>query len=66
MEVVRFQGKWYTITRKPYEPEKQSYTIAWYLIKNPEMSQEEAYAQYFEKLKKEAKVLYPSFRKDDS
>jgi hypothetical protein len=36
------------------------------LAKNPEMTPQEAYRLFFEKQREEAKVLYPSFRKDAS
>lgn len=64
MDIIRYKGQWYKITPKPYEPEKQTYQIAWMLVKNPEMSPEQAYRKYFENLRNEVKVLYPSFRKD--
>lgn len=65
MDAIRYQGKWYTISAKPYEPEKQTYQIAWMLVKNPEMTPQEAYRKFFERQRQEAKVLYPSFRNDD-
>lgn len=65
MDAIRYQGKWYTISAKPYEPEKQTYQIAWMLVKNPEMTSQEAYRKFFERQRQEAKVLYPSFRNDD-
>ena len=61
---IRYKGKWYTITPKPYEPERQTYEIAWMLAKNPDMTSQEAYRLFFEKERRDAKVLYPSFRKD--
>jgi hypothetical protein len=61
MEVVRYHGKWFKITPKPYEPEKQSYSIAW---SEPLVVREVAYKKYFQSLRNEAKVLYPSFRKE--
>jgi hypothetical protein len=61
---IRYKGKWYSITPKPYEPERQTYKIAWMLVKNPDMTPAEAYRQFFETERQEAKVLYPSFRKD--
>ena len=63
---IRYKGKWYTVNPKPYEPERQTYEIAWMLAKNPEMTPQEAYRLFFEKQREEAKVLYPSFRKDAS
>jgi hypothetical protein len=66
MEVVRYKGKWYKITPKPYEPERQTYQIAWLLIREPSLAQEEAYRRWYEKEREIVKVLYPSFRKDDN
>jgi lipocalin len=64
MDIVRYKGKWFKIEAKPYEPEKQTFTVAWSQIREPVVAQE-AYKTYFEKQRKEAKVLYPSFRKDE-
>lgn len=61
---IRYEGKWYRITPKPYEPERQTYQIAWMLVKNPGMTTQEAYRKFYERQRHEAKVLYPSFRKD--
>jgi len=62
---IRYKGKWYSIKPKPYEPERQTYKIAWMLAKNPDMTPAEAYRLFFEMERREAKVLYPSFRNDD-
>jgi hypothetical protein len=64
MQVVRYQGKWYKIVPKPYEPEKQTYEISWNLIKQPNLAKEEAYRTWYQKQREIVKVLYPSFRKD--
>jgi hypothetical protein len=61
---IRYKGKWYSVIPKPYEPERQTYEIAWMLAKNPGMTPQDAYRLFFEKERKDAKVLYPSFRKD--
>lgn len=63
-EIVRFQGKWYKIHPKPYEPERQSYRIAWMQIREPLISPEKAYREFFGQQQKEQKILYPSFRKE--
>ena len=62
--VIRYQGKWYKIKAKPYEPERQTFAVAWLMIREPLMPKEEAYRKYFEKQRLEAKVLYPTFNKD--
>jgi hypothetical protein len=64
LPAVRYNGKWYNITPKPYEPERQTYQVAWMQI-TQEITAEEAYRKYFETLRKEAKVLCPSFRQDE-
>ena len=62
---VRYEGKWFKIIPKKYEPERQTNQVAWMQIKEPIITPEEAYRRYFEKSKKESKVLCPSFRQDD-
>lgn len=64
MEIVRYEGKWYKIIPKPYEPERQTYEISWSLIKQPNFTEEEAYRAWYKKQREIVKVLYPSFRKD--
>ena len=63
MGLYRYNGKWYKVTEKPYEPESQSAQVAWRQIKGE--TPIEAYKNFFEKQRKEAQILYPSFRKDD-
>lgn len=62
---VRHEGKWFKIIPKPYEPERQTYQVAWAQIREPLITPEEAYRKYYETLRKEAKVLCPSFRQDE-
>jgi hypothetical protein len=64
MEIIRYKGKWAKIHPKPYEPESQTIQVAWAQIREPRISAQEAYRQFFEKQRKEARILYPSFRKD--
>jgi hypothetical protein len=61
---IRYNGKWYAIIPKTYEPERQTYQVAWIQILEG-MSPEEAYRKYFEILRKESKLLCPSFRQDE-
>lgn len=63
-DIVRFQGKWYKIHPKPYEPERQTYRIAWMQIREPQIIPEKAYREFFSQQQKEQKILYPSFRKE--
>ena len=65
MEIVRYQGKWYKITPKAYEPESQTFQVAWAQIREPTVGPVEHYRRFYEKQRKEARILYPSFRKDD-
>jgi lipocalin len=66
MDIIRYKGKWFKITPKPYEAESQTTKIAWALAKDEKLTPQEAYLKYFEKQRKEARILYPSFRKDDN
>lgn len=66
MELVRYKGIYYKITPKAYEPERQTAQVAWAQIREPEIAPIEHYRRFFEKQRKEAQILYPSFRKDDS
>ena len=61
---VRYNGKWYSIIPKSYEPERQTYQVAWTQILTG-ITAEEAYRKYYETLRKEVKVLCPSFRQDE-
>jgi hypothetical protein len=61
---VRYQGKWYVITGKPFEPERQTFDIGWNLIKKG-ITPHQAYREWFKKEREDAKLLYPTFRKDE-
>lgn len=61
-DAIRYKGKWYKINKKPYEPERQTYAIAWSLVHDPLISKEEAYRKYFEAQRLEAKILYPTLK----
>lgn len=65
MDIIKYQGKWFKISPKPYEPERQTFEIAWNLVREPLLLKETVYKNFFEKQRKQAKVLYPSFRKDE-
>ncbi len=64
MQAVRYEGKWYKIVPKAYEPERQTFQIAWNLIRKPIVTKEEAYREWYKAEQEIVKVLYPSFRKD--
>jgi hypothetical protein len=61
---IRVQGKWYSILPKPYESERQTYNIAYSLIRT-DSTPEVTYREWFAQERKDAKLLYPSFRKDE-
>jgi hypothetical protein len=61
---VRYKGRWYKITPKKYEPERQTYAIAWKMIKQG-ISPEQAYREWFAEERETAKLLYSSFGKNE-
>jgi hypothetical protein len=61
VRIFRYKGTWYRITPKPWEPEQQTWFIAAKLAEG--LTQVEAYRLWFSKRQKEAKLLYPDFRK---
>ena len=63
--VVRYRGTWYRITPKAYEPERQTFQIAWSQIREGK-SPASAYRDWFKSEQNEMKLFYPSFRKDES
>ena len=65
MQAVRYKGKWYKVVPKPYESERQTFQIAWNLIREPSITKEEAYRAWFKREQQNVKVLYPSFRKEN-
>jgi len=54
--LVRFQGKWYTIEPKPFEPERMTTDIAWLQIKEG-LTPEEAYRRWFTRQRKLSRLL---------
>ena len=64
--IVRYQGKWYKIHAKPYESERQTHHVAWMQIREPLISPEKAYREFFGQSQKDDKILYPSFRKEEN
>lgn len=54
--LVRFQGKWFEIEPKQYEPERMTADIAWTQIKE-KVTAEEAYRRWFEKQRKLSRLL---------
>lgn len=66
MDILRYNRKWYKVTPKAYEPERQTSQIAWLQIRQPALTTQDAYRKFYEKQRSDAKILYPSFRKDDN
>jgi len=64
MDAVRYNGRWIKIVPKPYEPERQTHDIAWSMVLNPKLSPAWAYRIWYVSEQENAKVLYPTFRKD--
>jgi hypothetical protein len=54
--VVRYNGKWFQIKSKPYEPERMTTDIAWIQIKEG-CTPEEAYRRWFETQRRISHVL---------
>ena len=54
--LIRFQGKWFDINPKPYEPERMSADIAWIQIKEG-VSVEEAYRKWFGLQRKLSRII---------
>ena len=61
---VRYNGEWYKITPKPYEPERQTQEIAWTMLREPLLKSSSAYREWYAREQKHASILYPSFRKE--
>jgi len=57
---VRYKGNWYEIKAKPYEPERQTYQIAWKMIIE-EKNSKETYRKWFSEEQENSKLFYPSF-----
>ena len=54
--LVRFQGKWYTLQPKPFEPERMTTDIAWIQIREG-VTPVEAYRLWFERQRKLSRLL---------
>lgn len=63
-KAIRYKGKWYKIIKKPYESERQTTEISWLIIKEG-ISSLEAYRKWYAQEREDAKLLYPSFRKNE-
>jgi hypothetical protein len=54
--LVRFQGKWYELHPKPYEPERMTTDVAWIQIREG-VTPVEAYRLWFERQRKLSRLL---------
>jgi len=54
---VRYRGQWYSIIPKKYEPERQTFQIAWKMIIE-ESNSKETYRKWFSEEQENAKLLY--------
>lgn len=54
--LVRYQGKWFTIQPKPFEPERMTTDIAWIQIRES-VSPRDAYRIWFERQRKVSRLL---------
>jgi hypothetical protein len=66
MAAIRYNGNWFKISPKEYEPERQTYEIMWERVREPLILSPEAYRRWYAAEQKKVKVLYPSFRKDET
>jgi hypothetical protein len=66
MAAIRYNGNWLKVIAKPYEPERQTFEIAWERVREPLVLSPEAYRKWYSNEQRKVKVLYPSFRKDEA
>lgn len=55
--MFRFQGKWYSVKPKSFEPERQTHEIMWEIVKGAE--QKKAYRDWYAKEQKLSSLIYP-------
>ena len=56
MYLVRYNGKWFSILPRPFEPERMTTDIAWLQIKEG-LSAADAYRSWFETQRKISRLL---------
>jgi len=54
--LVRFEGRWFRISPKPFEPERMTTDIAWLQIKEG-LTPAEAYRRWFEDQRRISRLL---------
>lgn len=55
--MFRFQGKWYSVKPKSFEPERQTHEIMWDIVQGTE--QKKAYRNWYANEKKISSLIYP-------
>lgn len=55
--MFRFQGKWYSVKPKQFEPERQTHEIMWEIVKGKEPRK--AYRDWYATENKISSILYP-------
>jgi hypothetical protein len=55
--MFRFQGKWYSVKPKPFEPERQTAEIMWTIAKGTDPKK--AYREWFSREQKISSMIYP-------
>lgn len=50
--LIRYNGQWFKITPKPYEPERVTFEIAWMKLNG------DGYLQWFKKERNISKIVY--------
>jgi hypothetical protein len=59
---VRYAGCWYEIIPTSYESERQTYQIAWKMIRGSDSKT--AYREWFSEEREMAKLLYPVIKNE--
>lgn len=54
--VLRYQGRWFTVNPRPYEPERMTTDVAWIQLKEG-VSAEEAYRRWYEKQRRISRLF---------
>ena len=61
--MIRYNGVWYAIQPKPFEPRRQTLAIAWKQVRDG-MTSERAYQDWYAEQRRISKLLYQS-KKDE-
>jgi hypothetical protein len=54
--VLRYQGRWFVVNPRPYEPERMTTDVAWMQLKE-NVSAEEAYRRWYEKQRRISRLF---------